>query len=57
MADPEITGSKDLLRSFHYLYDKSPSFRNILSDPKWQKRRFKNIELVWVEGPTTLAWR
>ena len=52
MADPEITGSKDLLRSFYYLYDKSPSFREILSDPQWQKRRFKKIELVWVEGPT-----
>ncbi|MDA4843991.1 hypothetical protein [Hoeflea poritis] len=56
MADAEITGSKDLLRSFFYLYDKSPSFRKILSDPQWQKRRFKKIELVWVEGPTYPRW-
>ena len=52
MAEPEVTGSKDLLRSFYYLYDKSPSFREIISDAQWQKRRISKIEMVWVEGPT-----
>ncbi|WP_136659173.1 hypothetical protein [Nitratireductor sp. XY-223] len=51
MADPEITGSKDLLRSCYYLYDKSEKFRKIFNDPEWKKRNFKKIELIWRNGP------
>ena len=57
MAEPEVSGSKDLLRSFYYLYDKSPKFKKLFSNPRWQRRSVKKIEMVWVEGPTYRHYR